>query len=292
MWTYTIYFDKNGKPFTLGDGDLAIAHYTAEETSSDGTVAGHKEGIGIYMNGANAVEGDLLGHLIDGNWYSANNPNGDLALQSLEPLGSNFGTTIRGGPMDRGGPGGGGPGGSGPAGPGGGGPGGSGPGGTGPGTGGPGGGTGGNGNNQAQGPNKQPTQPPADPWACGKLGKCDPAPPCTNGGAGNSPSGASGSDFVLRGAAAGGTVGAAYGGYTVMTAGMRMVAAEGAEGFAGVLISADAFSYGLMGGASVGGPWGAVFGGIVGLGGYGVYRYTQSGQSDCTNQRQMRNDSH
>ena len=66
-----------------------------------------------------------------------------------------------------------------------------------------------------------------------------------------------------------------------MTAAMRMVAAESVEGIMGGIIAADAFSNGIMAGFSVGGPWGAVAGGVLGLGAYGIYRFTQSGQSSC-----------
>lgn len=89
------------------------------------------------------------------------------------------------------------------------------------------------------------------------------------------------SDFVLAGATAGRVTGGAYGSYTVMTAAMRMVAVETVEGLMGGIIAADALSNGNMAGFSVGGPWGAVAGGAIGLGAYGIHRVTQSDQSSC-----------
>jgi RHS repeat-associated protein len=74
----------------------------------------------------------------------------------------------------------------------------------------------------------------------------------------------SGSTVVLTGAAAGGAALGAYGAYAVMNAAMAMVAIEGAAGAVGVMITVDAFSNGIMAGFALGGPWGAVAGGMLG----------------------------
>jgi hypothetical protein len=91
----------------------------------------------------------------------------------------------------------------------------------------------------------------------------------------------SGSTFVLTGAAAGGAALGAYGAYAVMNAAMAMVAIEGAAGAVGVMIAVDAFSNGIMAGFALGGPWGAVAGGMLGLGAYGIYAWVNNNQPTC-----------
>lgn len=85
---------------------------------------------------------------------------------------------------------------------------------------------------------------------------------------------ASASQFVLTGAATGATVGSIYVSHAIITSGARLVAAEAAYGAAVLLGAVDTVGNGVMAGVGIGGPYGAIVGGLIGLGVFGAYTLT------------------